>query len=236
MAAAPPPSNVEDLMRHLAASVALWVLASSGIVRAQEPTPPGTSSEPAPPAEPTKPPEKTQSAKKKSLSHKYQIGLAARAGTGYRVIAPYHDEFCGQFDDKGGKKSVCGSRQPVWLEISPSFGVTGSLEILVDARIYLENLDPNLTRSRGYFFAPGIKYFTDPESIFKFFATGQIVFENQDYGGTVSSFDVGLRSVIGINFDVVRYVGLYLQGGIILGFNRWLTFTCDFGGGFQVRY
>jgi hypothetical protein len=219
-------------MRHLAACIAIVVLSLSGTTRAQEPTEPGKSTEPS------KPPEKTQSAAKRSLSHKYQIGLAARAGTGYRVIAPYHDEFCGQWDKEvgGDKKSVCGSRQPVWLEISPSFGVTSSLEILVDVRIYLENLDESLTKSRGYFFAPGIKYYTDPESFFKFFATGQVVFENQDYGGTVSSFDVGIRSAIGINFDIVRYVGLYLQGGIILGLNRWMTFTVDFGAGFQVRY
>ena len=49
-------------------------------------------------------------------------------------------------------------------------------------------------------------------------------------------FDFGIRSALGLQFDILRYVGLFAQGGVILGFNRWLTFTVDFSGGVQVRY
>jgi hypothetical protein len=195
---------------------------------AQEP------SKPAPAAEPTKPKEEARAAAKKGLSHKYQVGVGVRAGTGYRIIAPYHEEFCGDRKDDGGNKSVCGSRQKVWLELSPSFGVTSSLELLVDVRLYLEE---DFTKTKAFWIAPGIKYYTDPDSIFKFFASGQLVFENQDMGsGGPKSFDFGIRSALGLQFDILRYVGLYVQGGVTIAFLRWLTFTVDGGGGVQVRY
>jgi hypothetical protein len=195
-----------------------------------EPTP-----QPAEPAsaEPSKPANKPpQEAKPVSLDHRFQLGLAIRVGTGYKVVMPYHEEFCGQED-----KSVCGHRQPVWLELSPSFGITRSLELLVDIRINLED-DP-AAAGKGFFIAPGIKYYVDPESWFKFYATGQLVLESQDQlsrNSGLSAFDIGVRSALGIHFDILRYVGLYAQGGIILAFNRWLTFVVDFAGGVQVRY
>ncbi len=209
----------------------LALLLASGLpsrALAQEPSKPGSAQEP------TKPKEETRDAPKKGLSHKYQVGVGVRAGTGYRVIAPYHEEFCGDKKDDGGNKSVCGSRQKVWLELSPSFGVSSSLELLVDVRLYLEE---DFTKTKAFWLAPGIKYYTDPDSIFKFFASGQLVFENQDMGtGGPKSFDFGIRSALGIQFDVIRYVGLFVQGGVTIAFLRWLTFTVDVGGGVQVRY
>jgi len=206
------------------------LLASGSLSTAfgQEPTRPAAAQEP------TKPKEEARATAKKGLSHKYQFGVAVRAGTGYRVIAPYHEEFCGDKKDDGGNKSVCGSRQKVWLELSPSFGFTHSLELLVDVRLYLED---DFSGTKAFFVAPGIKYYTDPDDIFKFFASGQLVLENQEMGaGGPKSFDLGIRSALGIQFDILRYVGLYVQGGVTIAFLRWLTFTVDVGGGLQVRY
>jgi len=64
-----------------------------------------------------------------------------------------------------------------------------------------------------------------------------VVFENQaQTDPAIKSFDVGIRSALGIQFDLLRYVGLYAQAGLILGFSRWLSFLVDFGGRLQVRY
>ena len=160
--------------------------------------------------------------------------MAVRAGSGYRVIVPYNQEFCGSKTDKGENSSACGGRLRTWLEISPSFGVTSGLEVLVDLRFYLEP-DAIPPFSREFFVAPGIKYYTDPESWFKFFATGQVILDYQSVD-QVSSFDVGLRSALGLHFDIMRYLGLFVQGGVDLAFKRWLTFTVDFGAGIQGRY
>ena len=172
----------------------------------------------------------------KSLCHRYQLGLAVRAGTGYKTIAPYDDgQYCGNKD-----KRVCGDRQPVWLELSPSFGVTKSLELLIDVRLTLES---DFAATKGFYISPGIKYYTTPHGVFKFFATGQLVFDYQDMEESVdlqkaglASFDFGIRSALGLHFDVHKNFGFYVQGGIIFGFVRWLTFTVDGGAGIQARY
>jgi hypothetical protein len=205
-------------MRALAVAMVLLLLDAA---QAAEPSPQPTRGAASPP-------------RPVSLSHKYQVGLALRSGSGYRVIAPYHEEFCGEKTSTGANKSVCGGRLRTWLEISPSFGVTAGLELLVDLRFYLES---DLADTRGLFVAPGIKYYTDAESWFKFFATGQLVLEHQDLSSaSVSNFDVGLRSALGLHFDVLRYLGFFVQGGVNLAFKRWLTFVVDFGAGIQGRY
>ncbi len=171
-----------------------------------------------------------------SKSHRYQFGLAVRAGTGYKTIAPYED---GQFCGNEGKR-VCGDRQPLWLEVSPSFGITKSLEVLIDVRFRLED---DFADTKGFFISPGLKYYATPHGVFKFFASGQLVFDYQDMQESdklknvgLASFDFGIRSALGIQFDVHKHFGFYLQGGVIFGFVRWLTFTVDGGGGIQVRY
>lgn len=202
------------------------VLGPVGLTFAQEPAP-------RPSAEPSKPAVKAPTAPA-GLSHRFQLGLGVRAGSGYRAIVPYGGEYCGDTTDAGASKSVCGNRQRFWLELSPSFGFTRSLEALVDLRLYLEE---DFSKSKAFFVAPGIKYYTDPDDLFKFFATGQVVFENQDFSGSsVSSFDFALRSALGIQFDILRYVGLFAQGGVILGVKRWFSFVVDFAGGVQARY
>ena len=171
-----------------------------------------------------------------SRNHRFQVGLAVRAGTGYKTIAPYEDgQFCGEDD-----KRVCGDRQPVWLEISPSFGITKSLELLIDVRFTLED---DFADTKAFFISPGIKYYATPHGIFKFFASGQLVFNYQDMEQStnlkdlgLNSFDFGIRSSLGLQFDVHKNFGFYIQGGVIFGFVRWLTFTVDGGGGIQVRY
>jgi hypothetical protein len=197
------------------AVVSLGILCAAAPAHAQEPTRPDASSPPT---------------VKLRLDHRYQVGLGIRFGTGYRVIIPYDEEFCGD-----SSKSVCSSRQPAWMELSPSFGVSESLEVLTDVRIFIEE---DFTGSHAFFVAPGIKYYSDPHSRLKLYGTAQIVLESQDQreGSGLSTFDIGARSALGLQYDIRRYVGLFAQGGILVGFRRWLTFTVDFAGGVQVRY
>ncbi|MCA9670020.1 MAG: hypothetical protein KC503_30705 [Myxococcales bacterium] len=215
-------------------AAAVLALGSAGVARAAGDEPSKPAEEPAKKAEPSKDAQKPTA--KSSLSHKYQFGFGFRAGSGYRVVAPYDEQDCGQKDSDGNNKSVCGSLYPFWIELSPSFGVSDSLEVLVDIRLPLGS--PDFTDSNGFLIAPGIKYYTDPEGLLKFFLTAQVVFENQTQrtNSNIKSFDVGIRSALGIQFDLLRYVGLYAQAGLIFGFSRWLSFLVDFGGGLQVRY
>jgi hypothetical protein len=202
---------------------------------ADEPTPPPSPAEPGDPAEPTNPVQPRVA--ETSLDHENQIGVAVRFGSGYRAVFPYKKEqTCGELDDSGEPKSVCNSRYPVWLEVSPSFGLTKGLELLADVRIFLES--PTFTDATGIFIAPGIKYYADPEDMLKFYLTGQLVFELQDQTDNedLASFDFGVRSALGMQVDLLRYVGLYVQAGMVFGFTRWFSFLADLSGGIQVRY
>lgn len=195
---------------------------SIALAQSDEPTAPPTTPEPA-----ARPEERS------TLSHKYQFGASVRGGTGFRMIVPYGDKFCG----KGAvtdPDSVCTARYPGFLEISPSFGVSNSIELFVDLRLLMEN--PDFTGAKGFFVSPGFKFYSDPESLFKLFMTAQLVFESQSQAANVQSFDFGARGVIGAQFDVLRYVGIYIQGGLVAGFTRWLSLTVDAAGGVQLRY
>jgi len=196
------------------------------------------SAEPTPHEEPAAAAENRPkaSAEEESLDHRFQVGLGARIGSGFRVVFPYSNEFCGQLDGNGDSKQVCTDRYPMWIELSPSFGLTESLELLVDFRIFLES--PEFTSATGVGFAPGIKYYTDPRGSLKFFLTGQAMFELQDQreGSGLDNFDIGLRSAFGFQIDLLRYIGLYAQAGLVVGFKRWFSFIADLAGGVQVRY
>ena len=75
-------------------------------------------------------------------------GQFARAtiqpGTGYRVLFPYNEEYCGQAD-----KSVCTGRSPLFLDIGLSFGVTAGLEVLGEVQFGLESDFKGLSGAAG---------------------------------------------------------------------------------------
>lgn len=202
-------------------------------------TSPASWAQSSPEAEPSEPaPTERATTPEESLGHGNQLGLGVRFGSGYRMLIPYNEEYCGEREDSGESKSLCRDRYPFWLELSPSYGLTDALELLVDVRIFLES--PDFTNATGILLAPGFKYYTDAEDQLKFYLTGQLVFEIQEQDKAenpdLGNFDFGLRSALGMQLDLLRYVGLYVQAGLIFGFTRWFSFLADLSGGLQVRY
>ena len=165
------------------------------------------------------------------MSHLHQVGLSFNAGSGYRFIVPYNDGiFCGQ----DGKR-VCTSHVPAFMEIELSYGAFESLDLIADLRFGLES---DFTTTHDFFFAPGIKYFIDPNNAFKYYATGQLVFDSEDQMAvnSAASFDFGVRSALGMQYELWRNFGLFAQLGATLGFTRWLRMELDFAGGVQGRF
>jgi hypothetical protein len=164
------------------------------------------------------------------LTHLHQMGLSMNAGSGFRFIVPYEDGLpCGE----AGKR-VCISHVRAFLELGLSYGVATSLDVIADFRFGLES---DFTTTTDFHFAPGVKYFMDPEGPLKFYATGQLVFDNEDQMTTrVSSFDFGLRNADGVQYEIGRYFGVFAQFGDTLGFVRWLRIELDFAGGVQGRF
>lgn len=163
------------------------------------------------------------------MSHLHQIGLSINGGSGVRFTVPYNDGIpCGQ-----AAKRVCTTAIPGFMEIGLSFGVLTSLDLIADLRI---GVGSDFTGTNDFHFAPGIKYFIDPDNQFKYYATGQLVFDNEDFGGAVSSFDFGVRSALGLQYELWRNFGLFGQFGATLGFTRWLRIELDFAAGVQGRF
>jgi hypothetical protein len=164
-----------------------------------------------------------------SLDHLHQFGLSFAAGVGFRVIFPYDDgQFCGEM------KRVCTNRLPAFLELAAAFGVSRSLDVIADFRFAAEE---DFTKSHDFFFAPGVKYFFDPETAWKLYATLQLVFDSQEQAQSgLDSFDFGVRNANGLQYEPLRYLGVFAQVGETLGFVRWLRFELDFAGGVQGRF
>ncbi|HJZ88496.1 MAG TPA: hypothetical protein VKN99_25160 [Polyangia bacterium] len=169
------------------------------------------------------------------MDHHNQFGLSLAPGVGYRVIFPYNDgEFCGDLKDNGQPKRVCTARLPWFLELEVAFGILSRLDLIADFRFGLEQ---DFNTSHIFFFAPGIKYFIDPEKAFKLYATFQIVFDDESQmNPNVNDFDFALRNANGLQYELARYLGLYAQFGETLGFVRWLRFELDFAWGVQGRF
>jgi hypothetical protein len=164
-----------------------------------------------------------------TMSHKLQFGLAVLPGTGYRGIMPYSDTVkCGQPD-----KRVCTQRLPFFLDVQPSFAFANHWDVLVDLRFGLEQ---DFTKSREVAFAPGVRYWVDPEEHAKFFATVQAAYDTSpQVDPMVKKSDLALRNSNGFQYDFMRNFGAYLQFGETIGFVRWLRFEIDAGIGVQAR-
>jgi hypothetical protein len=163
------------------------------------------------------------------MTHLHQLGLSTNVGTGIRFTVPYQDGIaCGQ----AGKR-VCTTQIPAFIELGLAFGILESMDLVADLRVGVAS---DFTTTHDFHFAPGIKYFIDPAKPFKYYATLQLVFDNEDFGGTVSSFDFGLRNADGIQYELWRNFGIFAQFGDTLGFTRWLRIELDFAAGVQGRF
>jgi hypothetical protein len=189
----------------------------------------GTDGATPPPATPPAP-KRFPRLKQPSLVHLDQFGLAVLPGSGYRIIAPYHDMVpCGQLN-----KRVCTGWIPFFIEVQPSFGLSRHWDALVDLRF---GVAADFSQSHQFAVAPGFRYWVDPDLDAKFFATFQGVYDvNPQHDPGTKDYDVGVRNANGFMFEVMRNLGFYLQFGETIGFVRWLRFEIDGGIGVQARF
>ena len=85
--------------------------------------------------------EGTEEETPKSKSHFKTFGISLSPGFGYGITLA-GDKFCGAFsesaDDSDGRKPVCSSLTPAYLEIALSYGVTKRIDLVLGARINLQ--------------------------------------------------------------------------------------------------
>jgi len=174
-----------------------------------------------------------------SKSHKGQGLVNLQLGTGYRAIFTYEDEFCGDLADDGGNATNCAGRKPLVLGIIGGYGVTDSLEVILELGVGLEGdfgdrADPD-DGPRQFFVAPGIKAYLADLGPTQLFSTVQFVFDFTDFS-QLETNDYAIRNINGLQFDIHRTMGLYAYFGESVGFRNWLSFTVEAGGGIQARF
>jgi hypothetical protein len=179
-------------------------------------------------------------------SHMGQFGLSGELATGYRVLIPYNEEYCGETNSEG-RKAVCTGRAPFTLDLGLSYGLNPKVELLASLRLGLEQdfgeVGANGPRARG--FAAGIRIFLESEGTLKFFSTIEGVVDTTDYSrttvggngsGVSSGADFGVRNVNAFEIDLHRTFGVYVHFGETATFVRWMHFELSAGIGAQVRF
>jgi hypothetical protein len=184
------------------------------------------------PREPT-PPASQPAAKPPGMSHRFQGSLGVIVGTGYRGLVRYHGTQGTCEDVAGSDKTFCHSRVPTFLDLQGAFGVTRGLSAIVDFRLGLEQ---DFTHSRPLALAPGIKYYIDAEDRLKFFITLQLAIDFTGQLPDVPRTDIGIRNAVGLQFDLHRMFGFWLQLGDTLAFRRYFRFELDAALGLEVRF
>jgi hypothetical protein len=176
----------------------------------------------------------------RGFGHRFQGGLSVLAGTGYHFEIAWGDEDCYMEGESEGQ-NVCHGRSPVFFDIQASFGVTEGLEVLAEYRIglieetYLS--DPSGTsfetsNSRPMAVGVGIRYFVSPENRFKFLI-GALLDIDFTKGLDV---DVTLRPIFGLQIEIIRWMGFFIQASVNLSFIRSFGLAFDVGGGLQFRF
>jgi len=165
------------------------------------------------------------------LDHRTQGGLGIIVGSGYRGLVRYQGS--ASCEGGGSDRTFCHSRVPTFLDIEGSFGVTRALSTIVDVSVGLEK---DFTHGRPFAVAPGIKYYVDPEGRMKFFVTLQLALDFTEQLPDVPTVDVGVRNAVGLQFDMHRLFGFWLQLGDTLAFRRYFRFELDAAGGIEARF
>jgi hypothetical protein len=210
----------------------------------QKPEPPPLTGDPTklPPAPASQPVEQPVTKRPKTAdkgeTHNGQFGIYTQFGFGYRAIFRYNkNDFCG----KAGE-SVCPGSEPAWVEIGVDYGVTPSIEVIMDIRLGLgDDFKPDTSSQKApkqIMFNPGVKLYLDEAGTTKLFTTFQLNIDRTDYSasGVATPTDFGFRNVTGFQVDLHRTFGIYVHIGETLSLVRWASISLDGGLGMQVRF
>lgn len=181
--------------------------------------------------------------KKKSLSHRMQVGVELGVGAGYSFLITYRDStWCGQLDG-ADNASFCSGLHPVHLDFGLSFGVLDRLDVLAEFRLGLMD-DP--TNNRPLMLMPGLRVWIDPELPFKIGVGFQLIVdltkqsssEQRIYGPPVKgeTVDLGGRIFGQFQYDFLRYFGIYFKVDASVTARRWLQVNIGGQLGVQARF
>ncbi len=196
-----------------------------------------------PPREGSTPKEMTPRGRNKSLSHRLQVSvdLSLALGAAFRVT--YSDTvWCGQGDPLSENDTFCVGLAPPALDIGIGFGVLDALELLAEFRVGMMN---DTLGNRPLVLMPGLRIWIDPTLPFKIGLALQLVldFTRQDSAtqqghlpekGT--KLDLGVRFFVQVQYDFLRYVGIFARMGLLGTFQKWVGVNLEGSLGVQTRF
>lgn len=166
-----------------------------------------------------------------SMSHESQVGLRIGAGVPFIFAVKYGDgPAC---DDTG--EEFCRRFGAAVLDLEVGFGISDTVELSALVRLGLA--DDEAANASPLAFGLGARAYTSAHAMFKGYLGARFMLDaTPSERPEWSSVDVGARGELGLQFDVVRYVGIYAQIGASIMILRALSFAFDATGGVQARF
>jgi len=220
--------------------VRAWAADDSAVPAAQE----SEEKAKATPAEP-EPDSKPRSTD--TFAHGGQFGLRVGLVGGYNMVFRYDDSpLCSPYDTSkslADQQKFCGHAAPLAIDIAASFAPLDFLEPYIFTRLGLSGETQTDTLPVKILGA-GTRIYTLSDSRFKIFIDPAVALEFEGGAGTVShpgynpqyKNDLLLHLAAGPQFDLARYVGIFLDGGLTTGILRGIHTTLELQGGVQARF
>lgn len=174
-----------------------------------------------------------QEATEESFDHEFQMGIRGGAGVPFWFGLKYSSG--PPCDAAGGE--FCRYVGSGIIDFDLSFGVTPDVEIVALGRIGMIGVEP--TSQNNVQVGLGIRAYISPESRFKIYLAPSLILDLTPAGPLVTAWgdvDVGVRGAFGLQLDIVRYVGLWIEIGVNVLFLRSFGVGPYASGGFQVRF
>lgn len=171
--------------------------------------------------------------------HQYQVGVRLGIGVPYRFRLQYGGDDAAQCEES--TESFCNGLGEAMLDVGLEFAFTPTLELFTILRIGLAN--ESFTGANTLQLGLGIRTYTNPTDLVKVYLGAALMFDfgsideaNRARVGDYGSFDFGLRGQIGVQFDVIRYLGIFLQIDPQVFFLRYLDAALGGSLGLQGRF
>lgn len=172
-----------------------------------------------------------ETTREEPLGHEGQIGLRVGLGAPYVFAVKYGEgPWC---DDTG--EEFCHHLGTGLLDVELGFGVSETVELSGLVRFGLaEDVASNAV---PIIFGIGARAYTSPSARFKGFLGGRAMLDiTSSDAPNWRTVDVGVRGELGLQLDVVRYLGFYVQAGASIMLLRALYLGFDGTGGVQARF
>ncbi len=166
------------------------------------------------------------------LDHGMQVGLRVGAGMPYNFAVKYGD---GPACSTTVGETFCRDFGTPLMDVELGFGVTDGAELSFNGRFGLT--ESSVSNSHPIQLGLGIRGYNHPYDPFSIFFGARIFLDLTSSNiPNWTDVDFGLRGEFGLQYDFLRYIGIYAQLGVSIAFLRAFAISVDLTGGFQVRF